>query len=100
MPVLPGDREGPEVIPAHTRTINVPEKTTCSGCVYFKDSLRSHSFTGGSVYVYQCAHEEAYETPEMRDFGRRTISEDGKGFGSHDNTPSWCPFLRGEQDEN
>lgn len=89
------DREGPEIIPAHT--ITVPERTTCWGCKYYKEHMSCHRMMGPNDYIFYCTHDEAWEHPEMKGFGSREISR-SSGFDNGDSTPSWCPFLR-DKDE-
>lgn len=106
-----GDREGPEVIPAHTRTMNIPERRSCRGCRYFESRIEGNVCGGFGARVgptvSRCSHPDAmhyYDEARMArpgdqlslrtaDRGTPRIISRSEAAGHADATPPWCPYL-------
>lgn len=110
-----GKNEGPTAVPGHT-TYTMP-RNTCAGCRYFSSRTEGNVCGGFGARVgptvTRCEHPEAmhyYDATGFRgeaedqlvlptsDRGTpRVISRSEAGFGYHDTTPSWCPYLLKEK---
>lgn len=68
---------------------------SCSGCKYFEQTMvRTGGLKGTPLYTKECYHP-SWENPPYRPLTNKGLR--GVPFGNN-TTPSWCPFLNNDND--